>query len=345
MTERNIETLSNGRYRVRFRIGGDRKVSVGTFTTLEEAIRERDRAMRDMAPQRVAGQGWTGEGTSAQGQEPDEDEVYERARRQWTKTATRAAQKASQRLIFEGPAVGLVFLADQHLGSPGTDIVRAMDEAEIVAGTEGLFAVMCGDLLDNFIIGKLKQARDGSRVTVSDEWALARRYLKIVAPKLVLSVAGNHDYWTELLSAVPYFREALAAISPGTLYDADEARVEVRLGEYGWRLRVRHKWNGSSIYNPTHGQEKAAKFDQDADILVGAHTHVSGVVRSFNNGGKTGLAVQCGAYKIEDRYAIRQGFSRPNQSTAVCVVLTADGEMVGVESLDLAAKIVTALRT
>lgn len=344
MTERNIE-LVNGRYRVRFRIGGDRKFSVGTFATMEEAIVARDEARRQMAPHTVAGEGWTGRGSPVQAQEPDEDEVYERARKQWSRTITRAAQKAEQSLTFQGRAVGLVFLADQHLGSPGTDIVRAMEEAETVAQTDGLFAVCCGDMLDNFIVGKLKQARDGSRVTISDEWALVRRYLKIVAPKLVLSVAGNHDYWTELLSAVPYFREVLAAISPGTLYDSDEARVDVRLGEFGWRLRVRHKWLGNSIWNPTHGQERAARMDQDADILVGAHTHVSGVVRSFNNGGRTALAVQCGAYKIEDRYAIRQGFTRPNQSTAVCVVLTEEGEMFGIESLDLAARVVRALRS
>ncbi|RMG91144.1 MAG: hypothetical protein D6706_18520, partial [Chloroflexi bacterium] len=104
----------------------------------------------------------------------------------------------------------------------------------------------------------------------------------------------------------------------------DALRVDVVIGEQEpVRIKLRHKWRGSSIYNPTHAIERAAKFDKGDhfDIGVGAHTHVSGLVRMFNNGTKTGLAVQCGTYKRHDNFAEEVGFEQPNAMTAVPVVI------------------------
>lgn len=153
----------------------------------------------------------------------------------------------------------------------------------------------------------------------------------------MLAVGGNHDGWAKLLIGIDYFREVLGHLSPNTLYDSDDSRVLLTVGQAAFRLRLRHKWQGSSIYNPTHGAERAAKWDQDFDVAVGAHTHSCGVARGFSVGGRSGLAVQVGAYKRVDPFAKQEGFARPNQSTAIGVLFTDQGEMVGFESLRLAA--------
>jgi hypothetical protein len=167
------------------------------------------------------------------------------------------------------------------------------------------------------------------------------RYVaQLAAPKLLACVAGNHDKWTAALSGIDYFREVWAEYAPDVLYDTDDLQVivNVRGASYEWRLR--HKWRGYSQYNPTHGIEKASMFDkgQRFDVGVGAHIHTAGLSRFFNNGGKTGLAVLCGTYKVFDEYAKTGGFPAPNNQQAQAIILDDDGNILSANSLSAAAK-------
>jgi hypothetical protein len=107
-------------------------------------------------------------------------------------------------------------------------------------------------------------------------------------------------------------------------------------------LRLRHRWRGSSYLNATHGIERASREDQDLDIGVSAHTHVSGLARTFTTGGCSRIALLCGSYKVIDSYNQQIGGARPNGSTAVCVMLDSrNGTMTGIESLEEAARLTT----
>ena len=105
-----------------------------------------------------------------------------------------------------------------------------------------------------------------------------------------------------------------------------------------FRIRARHSWKGSSIYNDTHGIERASKFDKggEFDVGIGAHTHSSGLYRQFNNGGHTGHAILCGSYKRYDDFADRHGFSKSNESAAVAMVFSEAGAW-GTNDLEIAA--------
>jgi hypothetical protein len=191
----------------------------------------------------------------------------------------------------------------------------------LIADTPGMYAIGCGDLLNQMIIGKLADARKNDRLSIQDEWALVRRMLAIIADKLLLVVMGNHDNWLEQLVGISYFERELRDLKPGVLYDPDDAIVTVKVGEWELPTRIRHKWKGSSIYNPTHGIEASAKFDRRFVIGMGAHTHASGLTRAFNVEGVTGMAMLAGSYKEVDPYARRQGFPAPNASASVAVVI------------------------
>lgn len=270
---------------------------------------------------------------------PDEDEVYQQAIAVWEETKELEERRNSQVLEFPYGPVAFVWLADQHLGGKGVDYPRLFAEAEIVRDTPGMFAGTIGDLFDAFIINYLLNIRLGKVFSIPEEFALVRRYLRILGPKLKISVGGNHDFWFSWLTGVDYFREVLAGVAPGVIYDADDCRIKLRIGEAEFRGRVRHKWRGTSIYNPTHGVERAAKWDQDFDWAVGAHTHAAGVARGFVVGGESGMAVQCGSYKVVDDYARRQGFAKSNNSTAVAIVFDEETHsMTGFENLEFAAQ-------
>jgi len=259
---------------------------------------------------------------------PDENEVFERACNEWAKQEKLSTLRENQRISFSHGPIAFVFMADQHLGAPGVDYPRAFAEAEIVNETPGMYAGIVGDVVDNAIIGRILREQMDHRLNITDQWALLRRYLRVFLPKLKAAVGGNHDYWTRALSGVDYFRDTLGSLASNVLYDADDSRFVLQVGEAEWTIRMRHKWRGNSIYNATHGIERAAKWDQDFEIGVGAHDHRGGVARSFNIGGVDGMAVQCGAYKSVDNYARRGGFPKSGRSAAVGLLFTENPKSV-----------------
>lgn len=279
-------------------------------------------------------------------EEINEDDIWEQAVLKSRRVREINGRRHDQHITFSHGPVCLVFLADLHLGDTGVDYERLDDDIETIVETPGMYVVLVGDALNNFIVGRLKDIRMGAEFSISEEWVMVKRVLRKLAPKMIMSVSGNHDLWTFALTAVDYLEEIHARINPDILYSKYDNQVTVSVGEEAHVLRARHKWKGYSQYNPTHGVEWAAKFDKGRhfDIGIAAHTHVSGLYRQFNNGGKTGHAIICGSYKIFDWYAEDKGFPLANEAAAVALLIDENGSAVaGTNNLDSAASYMRAI--
>lgn len=275
---------------------------------------------------------------------PDENAAYEKAVQSWRKVARLQERRANQSIEFGQSPVAIAFVADIHLGSPGVDYERVFREAKLIADTPNMYLMLNGDLLDNFIIPKLVAARYETEVTIPEEWVLVRKYLKIVGHKLLVSVGGNHEKWSWVLGGIDYFADVLKQTVPrAIIYDSDDVALTLKVGKAAFPLRLRHYWQGRSIYNATHAIELAHRFDGGFLVGVGAHTHVSGVTRTFNAGGENGIAVLCGSYKQYDRHARTGGFPKPNKSAAMSIIFDENGTMVGIDNLEQAVRVIRAL--
>lgn len=281
-------------------------------------------------------------------EEVDEEAEWQRAINEHRKARERLRRQRAGRLSWDYGAVCLVFMADTHLGGTGVDYEAIDRDIDLVLATPGAYIVAVGDLLDNFIIGKLLAIQMDTPFTIDSQWALVRRMLRRMAPRLVASVGGNHDAWTRLLAGVDYFKDVHDQIvGRQILYGRNELRVMAQVGAAEFPLKIRHKWSGFSMYNPTHGPERDAKFNAGYPWRIGvaAHTHTGGYVREFNRGGRTALAVQCGTYKRIDDYADVNDFPEPNEAAAVAVILDEDGDMWGTSNLRAAVKYMQAVHT
>jgi hypothetical protein len=281
------------------------------------------------------------EGVTADEQLPNPKEVLQRASKRFAAIKTLMDRRAKQVIRFDRGPVGIVFVADNHIGNEGVDYDRMFNEAEIIAGTPNLYVMQVGDLVDNFIVGKLMKVRMGTTINIPEEWALAKWYLDLLGPRLLGVCGGNHDAWTSAMSGIDQLRTTVASIRPGLLYNPDELQITIDVAGKQWPILVRHKWQYNSVLNPTHGIERAFERNQAKPFLlgVGAHTHVSGLVRQFNAGGRTGTAVLCGSYKIYDNYAQQLGAPTPNGSTAVTIIFHPDHGLVGYDNLTLASEV------
>lgn len=253
----------------------------------------------------------------------------------------RSDKKASQRIRFGAGPVCIVFVGDQHIGNAGADVARMFGEQAIVNDMPSTYVWQMGDLVDNFIIGKLMAENMKPTLPVWEQWQLAKHYLKGFGDKLIAYTGGNHEAWGAMLTGVDYRRD----ICPdGVLYDGDEIRATLEVGEHQYRVWARHKWMGRSMYNPTHHLERAARFDSARyDFYVGAHLHSGSVFREFILERERKAAIQTGSYKVHDDFATMVGFPYSDASTACAVVLEEDGSFFGCASLDMAAKYMNAM--
>ena len=266
------------------------------------------------------------------------EQAMERAMEEWTRAVELRRRKQNQSITFKSGPVCITFLADVHAGGEGVNYERLVSEIEVISQTPGMYTVIVGDLVDQFVLGTLKNKQFSSRISIEEEWVIVHHVLSILAPKILVSVAGNHDNWSAHLIGVDYFRDVLTAVQPNALYDKHDCRFILNVGEASWRLRARHQWRGRSQWNMTQGIEKAAKFDNDFDIGIGGHTHESGVTRMFNNGGKSGIAVLCGSYKEIDDYAEFLGVPSANAGTAMPLIFLNSGSVIVFENVHDAAE-------
>lgn len=251
-------------------------------------------------------------------------------------------RRRTQRITFNDGPVAIVFAGDEHFGNEGTDIERVFDEANTILQTPGMYTWRTGDVVDNFILGRMRQIRDGNRISIPDEWTLAEELLAILKPKLLAWCGGNHPYWSEIASGVSVEERILPA---GILWDKDEIFAEVTVGESVIRVRQRHQWLGGSQWNPTHALEKAFRMDRnDADVHVGSHTHIAALVRdSLGPNAERKIAILTGTYKSFDDYQRQRGFHQNSDSTAATLIINADGSFMGTSNLDAAAHYMNAV--
>jgi hypothetical protein len=278
----------------------------------------------------------------------DNGDLWERALAKQERAERVIEWKRQRRVIFDsGPVVG-IFMADMHLGNSGTDYRSlGMDLTTIDSLSNSgvtVFVVSVGDLLDNFIVGRLRDLRmNQSPFLAAEEWELVEYVLERLSPYLVGSVAGNHDNWSWSLVGVDLLREQHERLNPGIMYDPLELSFILQVGDFECRVMCRHVWRGTSMYNPTHGLEHAHHTrGREFDIGVAAHTHRGGLAREFANGKSSpGHALICGSYKKNDTYAMTMGFPPALDTSAVAVVVDEDGIAFSTSRLDTICRYVT----
>lgn len=270
------------------------------------------------------------------GEKPDIDAIKSKHRQTYRRTAETAQRKLFQQVnISHAPAL-IAFVADVHLGSPGTNIERVYEEQDLINNTPGAYTFLLGDIADSFLVGRLKDINTTHDITIPEEWYLVEDYFARWK-NLIGVVGGNHDAWSHSLVGMDLHRKLIA--DGKVLYDTDDMRVTVNVGPYPIKFRLRHQFLGRSQYNVSHAAEKSIKFDDPwPDILVSGHTHTGALARELSHAGKRKIAIQLGSYKAVDEFAIRLGFPQTDNSTAAAVIVMPDGSYMATGSLKAACQ-------
>lgn len=268
------------------------------------------------------------------------EKAKERQKRRFRRKQKTVQKKKRQTIRFDTGPICLFFLGDQHIGNQGTDIDRVFEEQKIIMNTPRAFCWQMGDVVDNFVVGRLKMKNAEPSAPVREQWALAEHYLESFEDRIVAYVGGNHEKWTMSKTTIDYRRD----ICPdGILYDGDEIQAIVSVGPAEYRIKARHKWPGSSVYNQTHFADRARKEDSRFDVYVGAHDHQGSIYKEMIHEEERKAGVKVGTYKVHDDYALERGFPDHDASTACALILHDDGSFHGMADLNAAKRYMHAL--
>jgi len=233
------------------------------------------------------------------------------------------------------------FISDQHISLGNTvDLARMREDAELIAESDGCYAILGGDATDNHI--KHRSAVLAARSQPSDQYDLFEFYLGIFAHRVLVGIAGNHDLWTNEFAGVDVL--GMLHKKHRICYAPDEALLNIKVGEQPYRVGMRHQFRFNSQLNQTHTCKQWLRMgEHDWDIGCIGHHH-EGACEYFAAHGKERIALRPGSYQITSSYSRQYGFSK-NWPTCPTVVLYPDRrEMVAFHTLAPALRFLRAER-
>lgn len=235
----------------------------------------------------------------------DIDSLIQRRRETFArKNEAHEARKLVTVKVKSDQPIAVVLLGDPHVDDDGTDLGRLADDIATINRTDGMYAGCIGDVQNNWI-GRLARLYANQETTASQSWQLAEWFVQSLSKRWLFMVAGNHDSWSGTGDPMRWIQRQADVKLAGD----HTVRLALQFAN-GREIRIaaRHDWPGSSMWNPSHGQLRAASLTHHDHIIVSGHKHTGGyqLVR-VPASSLLAHCIQLGSYKIHDSYADELG--------------------------------------
>ncbi len=233
------------------------------------------------------------------------------------------------------------FISDQHISLGNTvDLERMRADAELVAETDGCYAILGGDATDNHI--KHRSAVLAARSQPSDQYELFEFYLGIFAHRVLVGIAGNHDLWTNEFAGVDVL--GMLHKKHRVCYAPDEANLRISVGQQLYKVCMRHQFRLNSSFNQTHAVKQLFRVgDNDFDIGCIGHHH-EGAIEPFYGHGLERWACRPGSYQITSAYSRQYGYVKTRPTCPTFILYPGERQIVGFHDLRPALRFLKAER-
>lgn len=213
--------------------------------------------------------------------------------------------------------IGLAFVGDPHVDDDGCNWPLLTRDVELLANTPGMHAINIGDTTNNWT-GRLVKKYADQESSKKTGYKLAKWLLKDSGVNWLMWLLGNHDSWNDGATIIS---EMAADITP--VFDWQARFVIEFPNGASCPVHAAHNFKGTSIYNPSHGAMRAAKFGQRCPrILMQGHHHdyhmVEGVYEDLD---QTYWAGKCRGYKYIDSYADNLQFGQNSHGATVTAII------------------------
>lgn len=218
--------------------------------------------------------------------------------------------------VKETKPYAILWFGDPHLG-PHCDW-DLLERDVAIANLPGVYAGNIGDTTDNWPwTGRMARLWAENDISKKTERRLATWFMHEAGIKWLLWLGGNHDEWN---GGSDFYKMIGAQEIPVIDWRARFKLVHKNGVEV--KIDAAHGRKGTSIYNPTHGTLRDAKFGEDADLFVTGHIHSYGLfdIEFPEKRHRTWLA-QISGYKTGDHYALVNGYSESRHGASMLSVI------------------------
>jgi hypothetical protein len=222
--------------------------------------------------------------------------------------------------------IGIAFVSDQHVsGDNCIDLKQMRLDAEFIAQTPRIYAILGGDGIDNHI--KHRAATIAARTQPDDQLQMFDYYLQILSEKIAVMISGNHDHWTNQLAGVDVIR--WLADKNKIRYSPHSAYIEWTVGRVLYRICIAHQYRFNSAMNQTHSPKQMLNFgEHDFDIGVVCHHHEP-AQETFYRRGLTRWVARPGAYQVHSDYSAQYGYPTTHPTCPTVVLFPDSRKIIG----------------
>jgi hypothetical protein len=253
--------------------------------------------------------------------EGDEEEPIEDILVRFRKDHERRAKAALLRTwytikINETLPYALIWFGDPHLG-PHCDW-RTLDRDIKIARQDGVYGAQIGDLTDNWPwTGRLARLWAENDISTKTERRLANWFMLETGIRWLCWLIGNHDEWN---GTSEIYKLMGAHHIP--MHDWRAQFTLEHLNGSKTRIDAAHGRKGSSLYNPTHGTLRDAKFGEHADLFVSGHIHSFGLFDiEFPEKRTASWLAQISGYKTLDHHALVNGYAESRRGSSILSII------------------------
>lgn len=219
-------------------------------------------------------------------------------------------------------------IGDIHAGSPHTDLRRLEKEIEAIVNNDFSYILLMGDEVDSFFWAET--AINDTATVIPKQYYWYREMIKYVSEndKLLGAWIGNHNGWTRKMGIS--FSTMWSEVSNAPCFYG-MGFMDIHVGKTRYKLVGSHQYQGGSMYNDNHPEERAVRFGGawGADIVIGGHTHKKSITQKVftgYEGANVSTLVNVGAYKSYDSYGSNLGMHRFESETMGGVSLLLDNK-------------------
>jgi hypothetical protein len=262
-------------------------------------------------------------------------ETWKRYEFENAKKIERALAQSIFRLTLPGTGpVAFSFVSDQHISGGNTvDLRRMREDAEFIASTPNIYAILGGDGVDGHI--KHRAAMLAARTQPDEQWRCFDYYLQIIAEKIAVMISGNHDHWLNQIGGVDMVRRL--AEKNKIKFAPHHAYIEVTVGSVLYRICIAHQYRFNSSMNLTHCVKQMMNFgEHDFDIGAVCHHHEH-ATESFVRRGLSRWCCRPGAYQVYSDYSSQYGYPITKPTCPTVVLFPGERKIVGFDDVREAA--------
>ena len=197
--------------------------------------------------------------------------------------------------------VFIVFTADWHVGSDGTDHTALQNDLNFIKKMPNTKMILLGDLIDNFITSAPAGGQHDAFMRPRDQKHFVKEAIAGLADKIIGVVQGCHEEWSFKQDDFDFADFVAGNLNVRNMNFGGIIRY--RCGKQEYSLAVAHKYAGG-YQNPVGPGKALYGAIGPVDVVVTAHTHRPGK-HEFMIQGRIVHVLTCGTYKVEDRHVMR----------------------------------------